>query len=178
MLLLPAALAALISLPAPATPPERVAATPVPEATAIRIDGELNDAVWQNVPPITSFRQREPRDNGEPTFQTEARVAYDATALYIAVRALDPQPQKIVGIRTRRDEDGWRAEFKIPFSQLRFHPAESATFGLAVVRMVGRLNETDTWPLISKSATGVVSSFGELTGLRLNRAAKRLEVVP
>ncbi len=236
MLFLPAALAGLICLGPPAAMPERVAATPIPEATAIRIDGELNDAVWQTVPPITGFKQREPRDGAEPTFQTEARVAYDATALYVAVRALDPEPHKIVGIRTRRDQsspsdwvrviidsfhdrrtafefgvnpagvkrdvywyndsnedtgwdavwdaavtrdrDGWRAEFKIPFSQLRFHPAESATFGLAVVRMVGRLNETDTWPLISKSATGVVSSFGELTGLRLNRSAKRLEVVP
>jgi hypothetical protein len=236
MWILPAALAGLISLGPPATAPERIVATPIPEATAIRVDGELNDAVWQTVPPITAFKQREPRDGGEPTFQTEARVAYDATALYIAVRARDPQPEKIVGIRTRRDEqspsdwvrvivdsfhdrrtafefgvnpagvkrdvywyndsnedqgwdavwdvavtrdaDGWRAEFKIPFSQLRFHNAASATFGFAVVRMVGRLNETDTWPLISKSATGVVSSFGELTGLQLNRAAKRLEVVP
>lgn len=236
MLLLPAAVLGLMSLASPPATPERVAATPIPEATAVRIDGELNDAVWQNVPPITAFRQREPRDNAAPTFQTEARVAYDATALYVAVRALDPEPQRIVGIRTRRDEqspsdwvriivdsfhdrrtafefgvnpagvkrdvywyndsnedpgwdavwdvavthdkDGWRAEFKIPFSQLRFHPAENATFGLAVVRMVGRLNETDTWPLISKSATGIVSSFGELTGLRLNRSPKRLEVVP
>jgi len=236
MHLAPAIFAGLILLPGPASLPERVSATPIPEARAIHVDGELNDAIWQSAPPITEFRQREPRDGGEPTFRTEARVAYDATALYVAVRAIDPQPQKIVGIRTRRDdqspsdwirviidsfhdrrtafefgvnpagvkrdvywyndsnedsgwdavweaavsrdEQGWRAEFKIPFSQLRFHPAENATFGFAVVRVVGRLNETDTWPLISKSATGVVSTFGELTGLRLNRAAKRLEVVP
>src|SRR6266516_1085438 len=104
MLYLPAALAGLMALGAPATPTDRVAATPIPEATAVRIDGELNDAVWQNVPPITAFRQREPRDAGEPTYATEARVAYDATALYVAVRAFDPEPQRIVGIRTRRDE--------------------------------------------------------------------------
>jgi hypothetical protein len=48
-----------------------------------------------------------------------------------------------VGRRGHARQGRWRAEFKIPFSQLRFHPAESATFGLAVVRMVGRLNETD-----------------------------------
>ena len=232
---LPVAFAGLILVSSPAVP-ERVAATAVPEATAIRVDGELNDAIWQQARPITDFKQREPRDGGAPAFPTEARIAYDADALYVAIRAVDAQPQKIVGIRTRRDEsspsdwvrviidsfhdrrtafefgvnpvgvkrdvywyndsnedpgwdavwdvavtrdkDGWRAEFRIPFSQLRFHPAENATFGLAVVRMVGRLNETDTWPLISKSATGVVSSFGELTGLRLNRSAKRLEVVP
>src|SRR6478736_7081108 len=83
-----------------AAPPttSRVVATPIPEATAVRVDGELNDAIWQTVPPITAFKQREPRDGAEPTFQTEARVAYDATALYVAVRAHDPQPDKIVGI--------------------------------------------------------------------------------
>ena len=82
-----------------------MAATPIPEAaTAIRIDGELNDAVWQTVPAITGFRQRDPNEGAPPTFETEARVAYDATALYIAVQAFDPEPKRIVGIRTRRDE--------------------------------------------------------------------------
>jgi hypothetical protein len=219
-----------------ASPLARVAATPVPEATAVKIDGELNDEVWRKAPIIDEFLQRDPREGAPPTFKTEARVAYDSTALYVAVHAFDPEPARIVGIRTRRDEGspsdwlrvivdsfhdrrsayefavnpagvkqdsywfndgnndrgwdavwdaavsrserGWRAEFRIPFSQLRFHPSASATFGLAVVRQVGRLNETATWPLLPKSANGYVSSFGELTGLQLNRSPKRLEVVP
>lgn len=214
----------------------RVTATPIPEATAVKVDGELNDAIWQAVPPITEFRQREPREGAAPTFETEARVAYDATALYIAVQAFDSDPSHIVGIRTRRDEGspsdwisvlvdsfhdrrsafefevnpagvkqdsywfndtnndqgwdavwdvavsrserGWRAEFRIPFSQLRYRPSETSTFGLAIIRKIGRLNETVTWPLLSKSANGYVSSFGELGGLRLASAPKRLEVVP
>lgn len=81
-------------------------------------------------------------------------------------------------VAVSRGERGWRAEFRIPFSQLRFHPSDAATFGFAVVRQVGRLNETSTWPLLSKSANGYVSSFGELTGLRLDKSPKRLEVVP
>ena len=52
-----------------------------------------------------SFCQRDPKEGAEPSFKTEARVAYDATALYISVQAFDPEPQRIVGIRTRRDED-------------------------------------------------------------------------
>lgn len=43
---------------------------------------------------------------------------------------------------------------------------------------MGRLNETSTWPLLARSANGYVSPFGELTGLRLDRSPKRLEVVP
>ena len=217
-------LAAVVSLeaagPVPPAPESRIVATAVGEATAIRVDGELNDAVWQNAPPITGFRQRDPHDGAAATYETDARVAYDATSLYIAVQAFDPEPGKIVGIRTRRDEGspsdwvsvlvdsfhdrrsafefavnpagvkqdsywfndtnndqgwdavwdvavsrserGWRAEFRIPFSQLRYRPSESSTFGLAIVRKIGRLNETTTWPLLSKNANGYVSSFGEL----------------
>ena len=78
-----------------------------------------------------------------------------------------------------RDTNGWRAEFRIPFSQLRFRHSDQATFGFAVVRQIGRLNETDTWPLISKSANGYVSSFGDLGGLRVGPSRKkRLELVP
>ena len=32
-----------------------------------------------------------------------------------------------------RSADGWTAEFRIPFSQLRFNPAQTSTFGFAVV---------------------------------------------
>jgi hypothetical protein len=200
------------------------------------VDGDLTEEVWQSVPVIKGFKQRDPKDGADATFDTEARVAYDGSALYVAVLALDPEPARLVGIRTRRDEGspsdwirvaidsfhdrrsafefgvnpagvkqdtywfndanqdggwdavwdvavsrgprGWRAEFRIPFSQLRFHPAPSATFGFAIVRQIGRLNETTTWPLLSKSASGYVSSFGELTGLQLNRSPKRLEMVP
>ena len=153
----------------------RVPATPIPAASAVRL--------------ITGFKQREPRDGEPATFETEARVAYDSTAMYVAVQALDPEPSRVVGIRTRRDEEspsdwirvivdsfhdrrsafefavnpagvkqdgywyndgntdrgwdavwdvavsrgerGWRAEFRIPFSQLRFHAADAATLATA-----------------------------------------------
>ena len=225
-----------LALTVPAFVPPRAGAAPIPSATAIRLDGELTEEVWQTAPLITGFKQRDPKDGADPTYETEARVVYDAAALYVAVLALDPEPARIVGIRTRRDESspsdwisividsfhdrrsafefavnpagvkqdtywfndasqdggwdavwdvavsrgpkGWRAEFRIPFSQLRFHPASPATFGFAIVRKIGRLNETTTWPLLSKSANGYVSSFGELTGLHLTRSPKRLEVVP
>src|SRR5207253_7553056 len=77
-----------------------------------------------------------------------------------------------------RDAQGWKAEFRIPFSQLRFNPASGATFGFAITRTIARLNETNTWPLLSKKATGYVSSFGELSGLQMTAAPKSLELLP
>jgi hypothetical protein len=77
-----------------------------------------------------------------------------------------------------RETDGWSAEFRIPFSQLRFSPSDSMTFGFAIARQVGHLNETSTWPLLSRQASGFVSSFGELGGLAMRTPLRRLEVVP
>ena len=81
-------------------------------------------------------------------------------------------------VKVSRDVRGWSAEFKIPFSQVRFSPSESITFGFAVSRQIGRLNETSTWPLLARSATGFVSSFGELGGLSIGTSPKRLELAP
>jgi hypothetical protein len=81
-------------------------------------------------------------------------------------------------VKVSRDESGWAAEFRIPFSQLRFTPSESLTFGFAVSRSVGRLNETSTWPLLARSANGYVSSFGELAGVSMRGSPKKLELVP
>ena len=39
-----------------------------------------------------------------PTERTEARVAYDDQAVYVAVRAFDREPAGITGMLTRRDE--------------------------------------------------------------------------
>jgi hypothetical protein len=77
-----------------------------------------------------------------------------------------------------RSEHEWRAEFRIPFSQLRFKPTPTSTFGFAVVRSVAHNNETSTWPLLAKSAAGFVSSFGDLTGLSIGTGQKKLELLP
>jgi hypothetical protein len=234
--LAPLVLSAVLTAVPPAVPATSLRAAALPTATAIKLDGEFSETIWESVPAVTDFRQREPKDGEAPTFATEVKVAYDAANIYVAVFAADPEPSRIIGLRTRRDSespsdwirvfidsfhdrrtafefgvnpagvkrdvawsndssedpgwdavwdvsvsqapDGWRAEFRIPFSQLRYRPSDAATFGFAVARQIGRLNETDTWPLLSKAASGIVSSFGDLTSLQLNQTPKRLELVP
>ncbi len=207
-----------------------------PEARAILVDGHLSEEAWSKAPLVTGFVQRTPTEGAPATHQTEVRIAFDATSLYVAVNALDPEPDRIVGILTRRDDQspsdwvsihldsffdrrsafefgvnavgvkydrywfndnnndrgwdavwdvavtrhagGWRAEFRIPFSQLRFTPTADMTFGFAAARTIARLNETSTWPLLPRSASGYVSSFGDLTGLQVTGRPKKLEVMP
>ncbi len=81
-------------------------------------------------------------------------------------------------VEVEKDADGWRAEFRIPFSQLRFNNTAGGPVGFAVIREVGRLAETSTWPMLSRNANGFVSQFGELTGLKMGGSPKRFELLP
>jgi hypothetical protein len=99
-------LAAGLPALASAAPPVRVTASAIPgTAGALKLDGDFSEAVWEHAPAITDFRQREPKEGAEPSFATEAKVAYDTSNLYVAVFARDPDPSKIVALRTRRDTD-------------------------------------------------------------------------
>jgi hypothetical protein len=51
----------------------------------IKIDGELNEASWQNAQPINNFWQKEPLDTGHAQRQTEVRVTYDDNFLYFGI---------------------------------------------------------------------------------------------
>ena len=66
-----------------------VEAVAVPANSAIVVDGRFNEEVWQQAPPISEFQQREPAEGQPPSMRTEARMAYDDQALYVAVRAFD-----------------------------------------------------------------------------------------
>lgn len=81
-------------------------------------------------------------------------------------------------VATRIDAEGWTAEFRIPFSQLRFSKADTHTFGFNMMRRVNRLNEEQFWRLLPKSASGVVSLFGDLTGIEGIVPPRRLEILP
>ncbi len=97
--LLTLALASLPATPSIATaqpaPPAQPRLVAIRAEAAPRVDGSLDDAVWQMAPAASDFRQRAPVDLGDPTERTEVRVAYDATTLYLAVHCFDREPGKI-----------------------------------------------------------------------------------
>jgi len=81
-------------------------------------------------------------------------------------------------VATTRDAQGWTAEFKIPFSQLRFASAPQLAFGFNVYRKLNRLNEVQQWKLIPRNASGNVSHFGDLIGISGIRPPRRVEIQP
>ncbi len=80
--------------------------------------------------------------------------------------------------KTQIDKKGWTAEFKIPFSQLRFGKNETQVWGLQVTRRFFRKEERSLWQRVPREAPGWVSSFGELHGLKNLKAQKQLEIQP
>ncbi len=81
----------------------------------------------------------------------------------------------------QRDSLGWTAELRIPLSQLRYElPASGAApaWGVQVVRDNARNGERNWWSPTPPSQPGVVSRFGNLTGLDSLVARRRVEVLP
>jgi hypothetical protein len=211
-------------------------ATVAKSARAHAVSGVISESDWQRAELLTTFVQREPSEGSPATYQTDARVIADGTALHVVVNAQDPDQDKIVGYLTRRDEDsqsdwihlfidsyhdrrtgyqfavnavgvkrdaywfnddnnddswdavwdvkvdrtptGWRAEFRIPYSQLRFSDSARGSIGFAVLRYIPRFNETSSWPLIARSRNGVISQLASLDGVSPSGASKRLELTP
>src|SRR6185437_10601734 len=81
-------------------------------------------------------------------------------------------------VATSIDSTGWTAEYRIPFSQLRFSSIDSdaeRTWGFEVLRDVARRNERDAWAPWRPEDNALVSRFGDLTGLVGVRAAVHAE---
>ena len=76
------------------------------------------------------------------------------------------------------DDQGWSAELRIPFSQLRFASGDYQTWGLNVERFIRRKNETAWLELVPKKENGTVSRMAHLSGLDGIRPKRALELLP
>jgi hypothetical protein len=81
-------------------------------------------------------------------------------------------------VKTSINSEGWVAEMKIPFSQVRFEKNSGDVWGLEMVRILYRKNETAFWQHIPKDAPGLVHLFGELSGLEKIKPRKIFDITP
>ncbi|HET6244461.1 MAG: carbohydrate binding family 9 domain-containing protein [Bacteroidetes bacterium] len=167
----------------------------------IEADGILNEPTWNKAPVISEFMMISPVPGGKPSFNTEVKLLYNDTYLFVGIKLFDPEPKKMIATAMERDSDvedddnvvviidsyndnlngiafatnplgvrqdieisqngeginedfntfwnvavkitenGWIAEFKIPFSSLRFTEKEEVIMGFKVLRTIRRLNE-------------------------------------
>jgi hypothetical protein len=92
---------------------------------------------------------------------------------------LDPSWDPVWEEATRIDSLGWTAEIRVPLSQLRFAPHDSAQiWGLQILRRIDRLNERDEWAFSHKNEDNGAATYGHLIGLHLPHQPREFELLP
>jgi hypothetical protein len=81
-------------------------------------------------------------------------------------------------VETSIDDEGWSAEFRIPYSQLRYSTGEIQEWGIQFMRFIARNDESLYWAPLRGDDNAMVSKFGRLEGLRGIEQRPRLEVQP
>jgi hypothetical protein len=79
---------------------------------------------------------------------------------------------------THIDDDGWTAEIRIPYSQLRFSRDSVQVWGLQIGRLIKRREEGDVWSFTKKTEAGGPPRYGHLLGIRIPASAAHLELLP
>ena len=83
-------------------------------------------------------------------------------------------------VGTIRSMQGWNAEFRIPFSQMRFPlpSGDRTVWGFNVRREIFSRGESDWWIAKPRDAQGIVSRYGHLVFDDRLTPPRRLEVTP
>jgi hypothetical protein len=70
------------------------------------VDGKLEDDCWKNEGEWSqNFIQNIPVERGQPTYPTRIKILYDDKNIYFALRAWDPEPEKINRFVGNRDDN-------------------------------------------------------------------------
>ena len=107
--------------------------------TPPKIDGILNDKIWESVAIATDFNMFEPGNEGiiSNNYQTEVKIAYDDYAVYIAASMFDPNPDEILSQLSQRDDVFVQADlfyvalntFNDGINETRFYVTSAGTIG-------------------------------------------------
>jgi hypothetical protein len=113
----------------------------------LRLDGNLDEAVYATVAPASDFIQTEPRSGEVSTERTEMWVTFDDENIYVSVRASESQPERMVVNEMRRDSQNIFQNENFQFSFDTFHDRRNSVafqFNPIGGRMDGQVsNETD-----------------------------------
>jgi len=216
-------------------PAKKIAARRI--SIAPKIDGVLDDAVWESVPVATDFIQSNPIPGQveRKNKRTEVRFVYDDDAIYVAARMYLPKDSiskelvsrdqigsaDFIGVvfdtfldringygfyvtaagvqfdakysqvggedsnwnavwlsNVKIDDTGWTAEFKIPYSALRFSSRDIQNWGVNLVRKNFMENTQTFWNFVDPKVNGFINQAGTLEGLEKIEAPLRLSFSP
>ena len=90
----------------------------------------------------------------------------------------DPSFDPVWDGAAKIDSLGWTAEFRIPFSQLKFSRASDQVWGMQIWREVNRRAEQDMWAFWRSNEYGGPAYFGTLEGIKMASQPRQMEIVP
>lgn len=130
----------------------------------IKIDGNLNDAAWQNIEPTGNFITFSPVFGKASTHKTEVRITYDNVAIYVGAYMYD-KPENIRRQITARDiiERQDADYFVVGFDT--YHDRQNAfVFRVTAAGVQGDAKESNggavfdqTWDAVWESKTSIKS---------------------
>ena len=145
----------------------------------INIDGKFNESVWESSEIATNFVMFSP-DNGKPEaeeYKTEVKVVYDNTAIYIAAKLYDSEPNKILAEINERDNLGVSDVFGVFINgyndgQQDFRFFSSAANGQADCIYTEQTGEDFSWNSIYDSKA-IITDYGWAVEMKIPYAALR-----
>lgn len=114
--------------------------------------------------------------NGYGFYVTAAGVQFDAK--YSQVAGEDSNWNAVWESAVKLDSKGWTAEFKIPYSALRFSSKDIQSWGLNITRKRTGTNRQTFWNFVDPTVNGFVNQSGILEGLKNVKAPLRLSFSP
>jgi hypothetical protein len=133
--------------PAP-VPPEVIARDPASDQVTVRavrldgslrIDGRLDEPVYQTVKAMSDFIQIEPQAGMPATERTEVWLLYDQNNLYVSARCWDSHPERMIEKEMRRDNTTITQNEYFAFSFDTFYDRRNGVF-FTVASTGGRLD--------------------------------------
>lgn len=141
-------------------------------ALLTRRDNDLTNSDYFRI----SIDSQHDRQNGASFMVNASNVQVDMT-LYNDIYD-DWGWDAVWASATKITSEGWVAEVRIPYSQLRFPNRDVHTWGINFGRYTYRLKEASRLVNTPKSETGYVSRFADLTGIENIRPPRGFEMVP
>jgi hypothetical protein len=71
--------------------------------TPIRIDGQLDEAVYASLPSMSEFIQNDPQEGAPASERTEVWILYDRENVYVTARCWESRPERMIVTEMRRD---------------------------------------------------------------------------
>ena len=90
----------------------------------------------------------------------------------------DPSWDAVWDVAVVINQDGWTAEFQMPFAMFQFDNKPDLIWGVEFLRGIHRVQESLMWPGRAKAVRGTVFPIGVLLGLKNIQDPKQLEIIP